>query len=139
MGEPAPFSRTGENPFLLLLVLMQRIIKTGDHPRGVAEGGVLGDVLDALAVNPDFAAVIEAVEEFLAGVRQERRSGALGSCHCKSSLERRLIAAASKFNVICHSDYAAPQRTIAQTCWLDLDGPPLFRRRCAGPAPPSLP
>src|SRR5437763_7334180 len=55
MSEPAPFGRAGENPFLLLLVLMQRIIKAGDHSRGVAEGGVLGDVFDALAVNPDFS------------------------------------------------------------------------------------
>jgi hypothetical protein len=53
MPEPTPFGRAGENSFLLILILVQRIVKPGDHPRGIAEGGMLGDVLDALTIDPD--------------------------------------------------------------------------------------
>ncbi len=77
MGEAAPFGRAGQHPLPFPVVFVQRVIEAGDHPRGVAEGRVLGDVLDALAVDPDLPAVVEAVEKFLAGVRQHRR--AIGS------------------------------------------------------------
>jgi len=55
--------------------LIQRVVEACDHPSRVAEGRVLGNVLDALSINPHFAAVIEAVEEFLAGIRQHRSAG----------------------------------------------------------------
>src|SRR6202035_470493 len=92
MGEAAPFGRAGQNALFLLSVLMQRIVEPGDHPRGVAEAGMRGDVLDALAIDPDFAAVIEAVEVFLAGVGQQRRIGALGLGHRRSSLWAGLVS-----------------------------------------------
>ena len=52
---------------------MQRVVEPRHHPRGIAEGGMLGDVLDALAVDPHLSAVVEAVEKFLAGVGKVRR------------------------------------------------------------------
>jgi hypothetical protein len=54
------------------MVVVQRVVEPGDHPRGVAERRVHSDVLDPLAVDPDFTPVIEAVEKFLAGIGQQR-------------------------------------------------------------------
>src|SRR5215469_12529116 len=70
MGEPAPFGRAGEDILPPGMVLVQRVVETGDHSRGVAEGRMRGDVLDPLTINPHLAPVIEAVEELLAGIRQ---------------------------------------------------------------------
>ena len=61
----------------------------------VAEGRVLRDVLDALAVDPDLAPVVEAFEEFLAGVRQQRYSIANGIRHSAlPAFPQRHLAAA---------------------------------------------
>ena len=54
------------------MVAMQRIVKPRDHPRRIAKGRVLGDVLYALAVDPHLSAIIEAVEKFLAGIGECR-------------------------------------------------------------------
>src|SRR5262245_30684580 len=72
MGKAAPFGWAGKNPFALGVVAVQRVVEPGDHPRGVAEGRVLGDVFDPLAVDPDLAVVVQALYKFLAGVRQHR-------------------------------------------------------------------
>jgi hypothetical protein len=37
---------------------MEGIIKPGNHPRGVAERWMFGNILDLFAVNPDLSAVI---------------------------------------------------------------------------------
>jgi hypothetical protein len=55
---------------------VQRVIETGDHPRSVAERRVDGDVLDALAVDIDFAPVAQRFKIFGAGHRLE--AGGMG-------------------------------------------------------------
>ena len=52
--------------FVLVLGVVQRIVEARDHACGVAEGRVRGDVLDALAVDVDFAPVAQRLEELLA-------------------------------------------------------------------------
>src|SRR5215469_11553542 len=71
MRETAPLGRTGQDVFLFRMVAMQRIIKTRQHPRGIAESGMLGDVRYPFAIDPHFAAVVEAVEKFRASVGQQ--------------------------------------------------------------------
>ena len=73
VGETAPFGRTGQQVFLFRMVAMQRVVEPRHHPRGITEGGMLGDVLDALAVDPHLSAVVEAVEKFLAGIGKQCR------------------------------------------------------------------
>ena len=46
----------------LALGVVQRIVELGDRDGGVAEGRVLGDILDALAVDIDLAAVAQRLE-----------------------------------------------------------------------------
>jgi hypothetical protein len=53
---------------------MQRVVQTGDRARRVPKRGMLGDVLDAVAVDPDLAAVAQVLEVLLAG----QRAGASG-------------------------------------------------------------
>src|SRR3984893_7930110 len=57
---------------------MQRVVKARDHACAVLKRWMLGDLVDALAVDPDLAAIVETVEIFAAGVRQGLRSGADG-------------------------------------------------------------
>jgi hypothetical protein len=47
--------------------IVQRVIEPRDHPNGVAERGMRRYILDAFAVDPDFATVAEALQVFLAG------------------------------------------------------------------------
>jgi len=54
------------------MVAMQSVVEPGQHARGIAEGGMLGDVRYPLAVDPHLTPVVEAVEKLLAGVRQLR-------------------------------------------------------------------
>ena len=49
--------------------VVQRVVEPRQHPGRVAKGRVRRDVLDPLAVDPDLAAVAQALEELLAGVR----------------------------------------------------------------------
>jgi hypothetical protein len=49
--------------------IVQRIIELGDRDRRIAERRVLGDILYALAVNVDLAAVAQRLEELLPGER----------------------------------------------------------------------
>ena len=72
MGEAAPFGRLAQNVRAAGMIGVQRVVKPRDHSGGVTECRMVGDVADAFAVDPDFASVIEAVEEFLAGVGQNR-------------------------------------------------------------------
>jgi hypothetical protein len=46
--------------------VVQRVVHPRQHPRGVAKGGMLGNVLDPLAVNPYLARIADALQEFLA-------------------------------------------------------------------------
>ena len=45
-----------------MLRVVQGIVQAGDHPGRVAKGRVGGDILDALAVEPDLAAVAQALQ-----------------------------------------------------------------------------
>src|SRR5207245_5500263 len=72
MGKAAPFGRAAQHALFLFMVRVQGVVEPGDHPCGVAEGRMLGDVLDPLAVDPYLATGIEAVEKLLAGVWQPR-------------------------------------------------------------------
>src|SRR6184192_2214568 len=49
--------------------IVKRVIEPCQHPGRIAKGRMRRDVLDALAVDPDLAAVTEAFQELLAGQR----------------------------------------------------------------------
>src|SRR5207249_10675034 len=70
--EAAPLRRLGEHVLAALVVVVQRIVKPRKHPGAVLKRRMGRDVLDALAVDPDLAAVVEALEKLLAGVRERR-------------------------------------------------------------------
>src|SRR4029077_3917386 len=73
----AGVGRRGEQ--VLALGIVQRVIEARDRARGVAEGGVRCDIVDALAVDVDFAPVAQAGEVFRAGERPPARAdGVLG-------------------------------------------------------------
>jgi hypothetical protein len=55
---------------VLALGIVQRVVQPRHHPGGVAERLVLGDVLDALAVDVDLAAVGQRGEVVGAGLRR---------------------------------------------------------------------
>jgi hypothetical protein len=71
--EASPFGRDGEN--VLALRVVQRVVHARDHPCRVAERRMVGDLLDALAVDPDLAVILEAREVLVAGERDERGAG----------------------------------------------------------------
>src|SRR5580700_7255124 len=50
--------------------IVQRVVQPGDGARRVSERGMLGDVLNPFAVDPDLAAVAQALEVLLAGQRE---------------------------------------------------------------------
>src|SRR5436309_8155002 len=76
------------------MVAMQRVIEPSNHPRGIAEGRMLGHVFDPPAVNPDFSAIVEALEKLLAGIGQ-RRGHAYGLlCETESACAARLLRSA---------------------------------------------
>ena len=58
---------------VLLRSVVQRVVEARDHPHGVAEGRMRRDVLDALAVDPDLAAVAQAFEVLRARQRTNAR------------------------------------------------------------------
>ena len=70
---PLPVS-VGSSSLSLRLGIVQRIVEPRDHARGVAKGRMGGDVLDALAVDVDLAAVAQRLEILRAGLRRRRRS-----------------------------------------------------------------
>ncbi len=49
-----------------MLGVVQRVVEARQHARGVAEGRMRGDVLDALAVDVDLAAVAQQLQELIA-------------------------------------------------------------------------
>src|SRR4030095_4614512 len=49
--------------------VMQRVVESRDHPRGVAKRRMRRDILHALAVNVDLAPVANALEVLGSGVR----------------------------------------------------------------------
>src|SRR3981189_1615477 len=59
----------GHQQLVLSLVVMQRVEQARHHPGGVAEGRMGGDVLDALAVDEDLAAVAQGFDVLRAGLR----------------------------------------------------------------------
>src|SRR5262249_24973120 len=77
MREAAPFGGAAQYIFACRVIRVQRVVEPRDHTRGVAERRMVGDLADALAVDPDLAAIVKTVEEFLAGVRQ-RGSASVG-------------------------------------------------------------
>src|SRR5690606_8679163 len=49
------------------LLVVQSVIQAREHARGIPEGGMIYDVLYALAVDPDLTAIVQTVEILLAG------------------------------------------------------------------------
>ena len=52
-----------QQELVLALGVVQRVVEARDHARGVAEGRMRGDVLDALAVDVDLAIVAQRVQD----------------------------------------------------------------------------
>ena len=61
------------------LGIVQGVEQAREHAGGVAEGRVLGDLADPLAVDPHLAAVVEALQKLLAG--HGHRGGGLAGAH----------------------------------------------------------
>src|SRR5581483_11639529 len=60
--------------------IMQRVVEAGEHANGIAKRRVRRYILDPFAVNPDFAAVPQALHVFFTGERLGSRGGGrLGS------------------------------------------------------------
>ena len=72
MREAAPFGRAGQDVSARVMIGVQSVIEAGDHARGIAKRGMLGDFADAFAVNPDFPPIVKTIKELLARVRQDR-------------------------------------------------------------------
>src|SRR6185436_12136580 len=68
--EAARLGGLGEHMLARGVILMEGVVEPGQHAGAVLEGGVRGDVLHSLAVDPDLAAVVETRQELLAGVRE---------------------------------------------------------------------
>ena len=77
VGKAAPFGRAAQDAFLLGVIAMQRVVQPRHHPRGVAEGRVLGDLSDALPVDPHLPPVVEAVEKLFTRIGKCRHFNAL--------------------------------------------------------------
>ena len=60
--------------------IVQRVVQAREHAHGVAERGMRRDVLDALAVDPDLAAVAQALEVFRGGERLRALRGCRVFC-----------------------------------------------------------
>src|SRR5262245_42748373 len=73
-----------------LMIVVERIVETREHPRAVLERGMRGDVLHALPVDPDLAAVVEALEELLARVRERCLLPCGSTSHVTSSWRSRV-------------------------------------------------
>jgi hypothetical protein len=67
--EAAPLGRCGEDVLAALAVCVQGVVEARDHTCAVLKCRMFGDLVDAFAVNPDLAVVVEAIEIFAAGVR----------------------------------------------------------------------
>ena len=52
----------------VLLIIMQRVVKAGHHPGGIAKGRVFRHVRDPLPVDPDLPVVLQVLEKFRAGI-----------------------------------------------------------------------
>ncbi len=109
VGEATPLGRTGQKIFCLLIIAVQRVVEPGDHPRGIAECGMLGDIFDPLAVYPHFSAIVEAVEKLLAGVGQRRGHAYALPCEAESACAARLLRCARNDN-LRHHDAAEARR-----------------------------
>ena len=62
---PLPVS-VGTSSLSLCFGIVQRVVEARDHARGVAEGRMRRDVLDAFAVDVDLAAVAQRFQKLLA-------------------------------------------------------------------------
>ncbi|MNN39402.1 hypothetical protein D3C81_1534370 [compost metagenome] len=63
LGKAAPFGRNAE--FGVAFRIMQRLVHPGNHARHIAKGRMLGDIAHALAVDPHFAPIVQALQELL--------------------------------------------------------------------------
>ncbi len=73
VGEAAVAGVGRQQQAALAFFVVQRVVEPGDHPRGVAKRRMGGDVLDALAVDIDFAPVAQLFKIF--GARHRREAG----------------------------------------------------------------
>ena len=67
MLQRLPVSGGDEGHTVAVVVGVLEVVDAGEFVDDAGEGGVLGDVGDALAVEPDLAAVVEALEVAFAG------------------------------------------------------------------------
>jgi hypothetical protein len=114
MGHAAIAGVGWQQDFVLALWIVQRIVKPGDHPRGVAEGGMLGHVLDALAVDENGAVVGERGQIFRAGLRRGNGNLARGFVGCGHGILPELSRGLSTIHYLCH--LAGPLNRHARPC-----------------------
>ena len=93
---------------VLVLGVVQRIVEPRDHARGVAEGRMRGDVLDALAVDVDLAAVAQRLQKLLA---VHRRRGSDVADGLRLLGKRHLIVAHGGLRH-CRSSHARVQQCV---------------------------
>ena len=113
MGHAAIAGVGRQQELVLALGVVERVVEAGDHPRGVAEGRMGGDVLDPLAVDVDVALVAQRIQVFRPGLRAAdfdvsgvlRRFAASAPClscrdtslHCFSLFDYRTIVRIPNF------------------------------------------
>ena len=75
VGESAAPRVGGGRQHVLPLRIVEGVVQAREHPGGVAERRVRRDVFHALAIDPDLAAVANALEVFIASHRTNARRG----------------------------------------------------------------
>ena len=78
----------------VLLIIMQRVVKTGHHPGRIAKRRVFRHVRDPLSVDPDLPVVFQILKKFSAGIGANIvfQNLFLGyGTHINHSLERNIV------------------------------------------------
>src|SRR5437773_8277219 len=96
--------------------VVERVVEPRDHPRGIAEGGMRGDVLHALAVNPDFAIVAQALEILLTRERSHHVCPSSSLARCSHSATKRKTFSAGGWGAKVSSHRTGALLTFANAC-----------------------
>ena len=72
VGVPAGAGVCGDGEHLLERRVVQGIVQAGNHAGRIAKGRVRRDILDTLAVEPDFTPIAQALQIFRPGQRAGR-------------------------------------------------------------------